>query len=50
MSRNRVYVGGLSHRARERDVEQFFKGYGRLREILLKDGFGFVVSLIYFST
>ena len=39
----RVYVGRLSNRARERDVEKFFKGYGRIREVILKNGYGFVV-------
>ncbi|XP_009693674.1 PREDICTED: serine/arginine-rich splicing factor 5, partial [Cariama cristata] len=28
--------------AREKDVERFFKGYGRIRDIDLKRGFGFV--------
>ncbi len=32
----RVYVGGLSHRTRERDIEKFFKKFGRIREISLK--------------
>ena len=41
----RVYVGRLPYDVRERDVEKFFKGYGRVREILMKDGFAFVVSL-----
>ena len=41
----RVYVGRLSNRARERDVEKFFKGYGRIREVILKNGYGFVVRL-----
>ncbi|XP_076317182.1 serine/arginine-rich splicing factor 4-like isoform X4 [Tachypleus tridentatus] len=38
----RVYIGRLSHDCRERDLERFFKGYGRIREILIKNGFGFV--------
>jgi len=38
----RVFVGRLSYDARERDIERFFKGYGRVREILLKHGYGFV--------
>ncbi|XP_048735304.1 serine/arginine-rich splicing factor 6-like isoform X2 [Ostrea edulis] len=38
----RVYIGRLSHHARERDVERFFKGYGRLRDVMLKNGYGFV--------
>ena len=39
---NRVYIGRLSPAARERDVERFFKPYGRIRDINLKNGFGFV--------
>uniref|UniRef100_A0A674MP78 Serine and arginine rich splicing factor 5a n=1 Tax=Takifugu rubripes TaxID=31033 RepID=A0A674MP78_TAKRU len=42
MSGCRVFIGHLSPHARERDVEKFFKGYGRIREINLKNGFGFV--------
>uniref|UniRef100_A0A1A8RGW2 Serine/arginine-rich splicing factor 5a n=1 Tax=Nothobranchius rachovii TaxID=451742 RepID=A0A1A8RGW2_9TELE len=42
MSGNRIFIGRLSSHARERDVEKFFKGYGRIREINLKNGFGFV--------
>lgn len=46
MSGCRVFVGRLSPHARERDVEKFFKGYGRIREINLKNGFGFVVGIV----
>ncbi len=42
----RVYVGRISYDVRERDIEKFFKGYGRIREILMKDGFAFVVILL----
>ncbi|XP_030070701.1 serine/arginine-rich splicing factor 5 isoform X1 [Microcaecilia unicolor] len=42
MSGCRVFIGRLSPHARERDVEKFFKGYGRIKEINLKNGFGFV--------
>lgn len=38
----RVYVGNLPHRVTERDIESFFRGFGRLREVILKNGFGFV--------
>merc|ERR1712183_1222941 len=38
----RVFIGRLTHRARESDVERFFKGYGKLRDISLKNGYGFV--------
>jgi len=38
----RVYVGRLPYRCTERDVDRFFRGYGRIREIMLKNGYGFV--------
>ncbi|XP_069156362.1 serine-arginine protein 55-like [Procambarus clarkii] len=38
----RVYVGGLSYRVGERDLDRFFRSYGRLRDIVIKNGFGFV--------
>ncbi|XP_039598108.1 serine and arginine rich splicing factor 5b isoform X1 [Polypterus senegalus] len=42
MSGCRVFIGRLNPSAREKDVERFFKGYGRIRDIDLKRGFGFV--------
>ncbi|KAL1474309.1 hypothetical protein MTO96_038071 [Rhipicephalus appendiculatus] len=39
---SRVYVGRLNYEVRERDLERFFKGFGRIREISIKNGFGFV--------
>lgn len=42
----RVYVGRVSHSARERDIERFFKGYGRIRDVMLKNGYCFVVSFL----
>jgi len=41
-SKPRVYIGRLPARARESDVERFFRGYGKVRDIMLKNGFGFV--------
>lgn len=41
----RVYVGGLPYGTRERDLERFFRGYGRFRDVLIKNGYGFVVSI-----
>lgn len=38
----RVYVGRLSNYARDRDVEKFFKGFGRIRDIMVKNGYCFV--------
>lgn len=39
----RVYVGNLPRDCRERDVERFFKGYGYVRDVTMKNGFCFVV-------
>ncbi|XP_041945910.1 serine and arginine rich splicing factor 6b isoform X1 [Alosa sapidissima] len=38
----RVYVGRLSYHVREKDIQKFFSGYGKLLEIDLKNGYGFV--------
>ena len=43
-SMNRVYVGRLSQRARERDIERFFRSYGHVCDIMLKNGYCFVVG------
>jgi len=37
-----VFVGRIPSHARERDLEKFFRGFGRIKEINLKNGFGFV--------
>lgn len=34
----RVYIGRLSYHVREKDIQRFFSGYGRLLEIDLKNG------------
>lgn len=46
---SRVYVGGLPFGVRDRDLEKFFKGFGRVRDILIKNGYGFVVSGVVMS-
>ncbi|XP_066479563.1 serine/arginine-rich splicing factor 6 [Tiliqua scincoides] len=38
----RVYIGRLSYHVREKDLQRFFSGYGRLLEVDLKNGYGFV--------
>nr|XP_037275654.1 serine/arginine-rich splicing factor 5-like [Rhipicephalus microplus] len=38
----RVFVGRLNYVVRERDLEHFFRGYGRVGDVVLKNGFGFV--------
>ena len=40
----RVYVGRVPNNTREKDVERFFKGYGKLRDVLMKPGYTFVVN------
>lgn len=39
---SRVYVGGLNNRVRVKDLERFFRKYRKLRDIVIKNGFGFV--------
>ena len=41
----RVFIGRLPYRADKRDIERFFKGYGRIQDIHLKTGYAFIVSL-----
>ncbi|KAJ8955499.1 hypothetical protein NQ318_003602 [Aromia moschata] len=38
----RVFVGGLTYKVRERDIEKFFRKYGRIKEVAMKNGFAFV--------
>ena len=33
---HKVYLGNISKDTRDRDVEQFFESYGRIRNIVLK--------------
>ena len=35
-------MGNVPYKTRERDIEKFFKSYGRLRDVVIKNGFGFV--------
>lgn len=46
----RVHIVPLSDEVRERDVERFFRGYGRIREVFLKRGFAFVVRLVLYAS
>uniref|UniRef100_T1IYE3 RRM domain-containing protein n=1 Tax=Strigamia maritima TaxID=126957 RepID=T1IYE3_STRMM len=38
----RVYIGGLHFDTNDRDIEDFLGKYGKIREVILKKGFGFV--------
>ncbi|KAI8576827.1 hypothetical protein K450DRAFT_255186 [Umbelopsis ramanniana AG] len=42
MASNRIYIGRLSRDAQKRDVEDLFTGSGQIRDVNLKNGFGFV--------
>uniref|UniRef100_A0A183BPV6 BTB domain-containing protein n=1 Tax=Globodera pallida TaxID=36090 RepID=A0A183BPV6_GLOPA len=42
MSSTRVYFGHLPFRATENDLEHFLRGYGRFRDITMKNGYAFV--------
>ena len=44
---SRVFIGRLPPDARESDVENFLRGFGRIRDVSLKRGYGFVVSEIW---
>jgi len=41
-SSQRVYVGNIGSDIRERDLEKFFKGFGKIGDIAVKNGYGFV--------
>jgi len=43
-SGSRIYIGHLPYGVQEKDVKKFFKGFGRIKEMLLKNGYGFIVS------
>jgi len=38
----RVYMGGITHRCRESDLEYFFRKYGKIRDISIKNKFAFI--------
>uniref|UniRef100_A0A915LH10 RRM domain-containing protein n=2 Tax=Meloidogyne TaxID=189290 RepID=A0A915LH10_MELJA len=42
MTMSRVYIGNLSSRVTDRELEHFFRGFGKIRDVMLKNGFGFV--------
>lgn len=42
MPQGRLFIGRLSHRTEREDIEDFFRGYGKLIEIVIKRGYAFV--------
>ena len=43
--RNRIYIGKLHYDVREKDIERFFKDFGKINDINMKNGYAFVVRL-----
>ena len=41
----RVYIGRIPRTTRQRDLERFFHGFGKICEVAVKPGFGFIVRL-----
>lgn len=39
----RVYIGKLNPRVTEKEIERFFRDFGRVRDITFKGTFAFVV-------
>lgn len=39
-----IYVGGLSRRTRQEDLDKAFGKYGKIREISIKGKYAFIVS------
>lgn len=37
-----MFLGNLSSDCRERDIEKFFDSYGKISEIVIKQGYGFI--------
>jgi RNA recognition motif-containing protein len=42
---NQIFIGNLSHRMKQEDVEKEFKRFGTIKEVLVKTGYAFVVEL-----
>lgn len=40
--RNRIYIGKLHYDVREKDIERFFKDFGKINDINMKNGYAFV--------
>jgi hypothetical protein len=48
MGTKNLYIGGVSPKTRERDLEHLFAKYGKIENITLKYGFAFVVRMSLF--
>ena len=43
----KVFIGNIPFDCRESDIHSFFKGYGRIRQVVLKNNYGFCEFLDY---
>ena len=43
----KVFIGNIPFDCRESDIHSFFKGYGRIRQAVLKNNYGFCEFLDY---
>jgi len=43
----KLYVGNLSSEAGAKELREVFAAFGKLGEVVTKDGYGFVVSCPY---
>lgn len=46
----KLFIGRLGPDVRQRDLEDLFSQYGRIRACTLKSTFGFVVCLLFFPS
>ena len=48
MTKNvKVFIGNIPFNCRESDIHSFFIGYGRIRQVVLKNNYGFCEFLDY---
>ena len=40
----RVFIGGLPRQTKLKDIEQFLRRFARRFDVLMKDGYAFIVS------
>ncbi len=44
MSDAKLYLGNLAQGTKDRDIEDAFEKFGKIRKLILKNGYGFVVN------
>ena len=37
----KIFIGNIPFDCRESDIHHFFRGYGRIRQVVLKNNYGF---------